>query len=55
MFRHTVATRMLRAGATMKEVADILRHSSLNTTAIYAKVNIEDLRDVAAPWPQRTS
>jgi site-specific recombinase XerD len=49
--RHTVATRLLRSGATMKEVADVLRHRSIDTSAIYAKVDLESLRQVAAPWP----
>ena len=55
MLRHTVATRLLRSGATMKEVADVLRHRSIDTAAIYAKVDIEALRDVAAAWPRRTA
>lgn len=53
VLRHTVATRLLRSGATMKEVADVLRHRSIDTAAIYAKVDIVALRDVAAPWPRR--
>ena len=55
MIRHTVATRLLRSGATMKEVADVLRHRSIDTAAIYAKVDIEALRDVAGAWPRRTT
>jgi integrase len=54
LLRHTVATRLIRAGATMKDVADVLRHRSIDTAAIYAKVDIGALRDVAAPWPRRT-
>jgi site-specific recombinase XerD len=53
VLRHTVATRLLRSGATMKGVADVLRHRSIDTAAIYAKVDIDALRDVAAPWPRR--
>lgn len=52
VLRHTVATRLLRSGATMKEVADVLRHRSIDTAAIYAKVDIDALRKVAAPWPK---
>jgi integrase len=52
VLRHTVATRLLRSGATMKEVADVLRHRSVDTTAIYAKVDLGALRMVAAPWPK---
>ena len=38
----------------MKDVADVLRHRSIDTAAIYAKVDIDALRKVAAPWPRRT-
>ena len=51
MLRHSAATRMLQGGATLKEIADILRHRSLDTTAIYAKVDIARLRSIAQPWP----
>jgi integrase/recombinase XerD len=37
----------------MKDVADILRHRSIDTASIYAKVDIDTLRKVAAPWPRR--
>lgn len=49
--RHTAATEMLRAGATMPEVAQVLRHHSAATTAIYAKVDHRSLRQLALPWP----
>ena len=49
--RHTAATEMLRAGATLPEVGQVLRHRSLLTTAIYAKVDREALRSLARPWP----
>jgi integrase/recombinase XerD len=52
VLRHTVATRLLRSGSTMKEVADVLRHRSVDTAAIYAKVDLDALRSVAAPWPR---
>ncbi len=52
--RHTAASRMLRGGATMKEVSDILRHSTIDTTAIYAKVDLPRLASVALPWPRRS-
>jgi integrase/recombinase XerD len=48
--RHTVATEMLRAGATLPEVGQVLRHSSLQSTAIYAKVDRDALRSLARPW-----
>jgi integrase/recombinase XerD len=50
LFRHTVASQMVNAGATFKEVADLLGHQSLDTTAIYAKLDLESLELVASPW-----
>lgn len=50
--RHTAATEVLRAGASMEEVAQLLRHRHPATTAIYAKVDRTALRTVARPWPQ---
>jgi integrase/recombinase XerD len=50
--RHTLATRMLQGGARMKEIADVLGHSSIDTTAIYAKVNLSMLRQVPLSWPR---
>ena len=52
VFRHTVASRMVRQGASLKEVADVLGHRSLNTTTIYAKLDLPRLREVALPWPE---
>ena len=49
--RHTVATEMLRAGAGLPEVAQVLRHASTLTTSIYAKVDRLTLRTLAQPWP----
>ena len=49
--RHSAATRMLQSGATLKEIADVLRHRSLDTTAIYAKVDLPRLSAIAQPWP----
>lgn len=51
ILRHSAASRLLRAGAQMKEIADILRHRSLDTSAIYAKVDLTNLAAVALPWP----
>jgi integrase len=53
IFRRTAACRMVQAGAPFKEVADLLRHRCLNTTTIYAKVDLPALRRVALPWPGR--
>ena len=49
--RHTAATQMLRAGASLPEIGQVLRHHHISTTAIYAKVDREALRTVARPWP----
>ena len=49
--RHTLATRMLARGAALSDISQVLRHSDLATTAIYAKVDLGRLRQVARPWP----
>jgi integrase/recombinase XerD len=49
--RHSAATGMLREGASLSEIAAVLRHRNLATTAIYAKVDHVSLRCVARPWP----
>jgi integrase/recombinase XerD len=53
LFRHSLATRMIRHGASIREIAEVLRHRSQGTTAIYAKVSFDALRTVARPWPVR--
>ena len=50
-FRHTAATRMVRLGASFKQVADVLGHRLLETTNIYAKLDEDTLHRVALPWP----
>jgi integrase/recombinase XerD len=50
-FRHALATRMLRRGASLTEIGDILRHRSPETTMVYAKVDLAALRTLALPWP----
>lgn len=49
--RHTAATRMLAGGADLVEVGQVLRHASVFTTSIYAKVDDQRLRPLALPWP----
>ena len=51
LFRHGLATTMIRHGASMTEIAEVLRHRSQDSTAIYAKVSFEALRGVARAWP----
>lgn len=53
--RHTAATAMLRAGSPLPEVAQVLRHRSLLSTAIYAKVDRDALAVLARPWPLDTT
>jgi site-specific recombinase XerD len=51
LFRHGLATNMIRHDASMSEISEVLRHQSQTTTAIYAQVSFEALRTVALPWP----
>jgi integrase/recombinase XerD len=51
ILRHSVASRLLSAGTPLKEIADALRHRSLDTSAIYTKVDTARLTAVALPWP----
>jgi site-specific recombinase XerD len=53
--RHTAATAMLRAGGSLDEVGQVLHHGSVDTTAIYAKVDHLALRELAGPWPGRAA
>jgi site-specific recombinase XerD len=54
LLRHTVATMMLRGGATLDEIGTVLRHKSPDTTAHYAKVDIAALQEIAQPWPKES-
>ena len=49
--RHTAATQLLRTGASLPEIGQLLRHVRTGTTAIYAKVDRDGLRTIARPWP----
>jgi site-specific recombinase XerD len=51
IFRHSLATELLRSGATLSEIGQLLRHESHDTTRIYAKVDIDALRTLSLPWP----
>ena len=53
--RHTAATQMLRRGASLTEIAQVLRHQHVNTTALYAKVDHDALRMLARHWPSAMS
>jgi site-specific recombinase XerD len=53
VLRHTLAERLVLRGTPLEQIADLLRHRSLDTTTIYAKVDLPALRRVALPWPGR--
>ncbi|MGH9627146.1 MAG: site-specific integrase [Bryobacteraceae bacterium] len=52
LLRHSLATSMLRQGASLEDIAPVLSHRSIETTDIYAKVDINALRQIAQPWPE---
>ena len=51
ILRHTLGSRLVNAGTPMKQIADLLRHRSIATSAIYTRVNSTRLSAVALPWP----
>jgi site-specific recombinase XerD len=51
VLRHSLATTMLRSGASMNEIGEVLRHRTPSTTEIYAKLDFDGLRTLAHPWP----
>jgi site-specific recombinase XerD len=53
ILRHSMASMLLSHGAPLKEIADLLRHRSLDTSMIYTKVDLRRLEAVALPWPGR--
>ena len=55
VLRRTAATRMQKAGVSLKAIADVLRHQDLNTARVYARVDLERLRAVTLPWPGEES
>lgn len=52
ILRRTFATRLLCSGTSIKDIADIMRHRSIDTTMFYTKVNLPQLKQVALPWPR---
>ena len=50
VFRHSLATRMLRHGASLAQIGQVLRHQNVRTTEVYAKVDLIALRRLALPW-----
>jgi site-specific recombinase XerD len=53
LLRHTLATDLHSRGVGLKAIADLLGHQSLDTAARYARVDIDQLRQAALPWPKR--
>ncbi|UWU25583.1 site-specific integrase (plasmid) [Rhizobium sp. CB3060] len=51
VLRHSLATNLVRSGASLEEIGDLLRHRSRATTMIYAKLDTDGLRSIAQPWP----
>jgi len=51
LLRHSLATQLVNAGASLAEVGDVLRHRSRSSTMIYARLDIDGLRSIAQPWP----
>jgi len=52
LLRHTLASHLVQKGASLKEVADVLRHRDLNSASVYAHVDLPNLRLLAQPWPK---
>lgn len=52
VLRHSAATSLLREGMSLAAIGVVLRHASIETTAIYAKVDVPRLQAVASPWPE---
>jgi site-specific recombinase XerD len=52
LLRHSVASSLLRHGASLQEISALLRHQCLETTQIYAKIDVTALKQIAQPWPE---
>jgi site-specific recombinase XerD len=55
LLRHSAATEMLRQGVSLQDIQTVLRHRSIETTTIYAKVDVRLLKQIAQPWPEVNS
>jgi len=55
LLRHSIASSMLRHGASLQDISTVLRHRSIETTEIYAKVDVRGLQQIAQPWPEARS
>jgi len=52
VLRHTAATQMLRHGVPLDQIGLVLRHRGIDTTAYYAKADVNSLKGIAQPWPE---
>jgi site-specific recombinase XerD len=52
VLRHTAATQMLRHGVPLDKIGLVLRHRGIDTTAYYAKADVNSLKGIAQPWPE---
>jgi len=55
LLRHTLASHLVQKGASLKEVADVLRHRHLNSAAVYAHIDLPRLQPLAQPWPKEAT
>jgi site-specific recombinase XerD len=55
LLRHTLASHLVQNGASLKEVADVLRHRDLDSASVYAHVDVASLRQLAQPWPKEAA
>jgi site-specific recombinase XerD len=51
-FRHTMATRLLKSGASIKSISDVLGHQSIEASNRYTHVDINSLKNIGLQWPQ---
>jgi len=51
LLRHTLASHLVQHGASLKEIADLLRHRHINSTSVYAHVDLPALQALSQPWP----
>jgi len=52
LLRHSAATNLLREGASLSAIGALLRHASIETTTVYAKVDVGMLGEITMPWPE---
>lgn len=55
LLRHTLASHLVQQGASLKEIADVLRHQQVNSASVYAHVDLPALQALAQPWPQEVA